>query len=797
MHPRAGKGTTFKDRPIEMALNITDRKRVEDELRKSEEKFRTLIETVDRTGQAMVLLKDTDQMKAACVFSNRTASAITGYGRDELARMSWMDLIDPSERKAVEDRYNRRMQGEIIDGLVKTRVLGKGNITFDIELAAVTTEFQGEKVLAVLFRNIDERRRSEEALRESEERFRLAFENANDGVCMVAPDGRLLKVNKRMCDIFGYSKEEFECMTVNDITHPEDQNISPTFIGQSISSGVESSVFEKRYFHQQGQMIYGQVSSSLVRDAKGNPMYFISHVQDITLRKQGEVERERLLSAIEQAGEMVEITDTEGTIQYVNPAFERTTGYTRDEVLGKNPRILKSGAQDEAFYKEMYQTITRGETWKGRFVNKRKDGTLYTEDATLSPVLNASKQVVSYVAVKRDMTEHLLSVKAKAELEQQFHQAQKLESVGRLAGGVAHDLNNLLSPILGFGELLLEDFGENDERKGSVKEIVDAGKRARNLVRQLLAFSRKQILEAKPIDLNRVLTQFEKLLRRTIREDIDLKIIPARSLPLIKADIGQLEQVIMNLAVNAQDAMPNGGSLNFETVVTELDEAYAALHEGVKPGPYVLLSVNDTGTGMDQETCKKIFEPFFTTKEKDKGTGLGLATVYGIVKQHGGNLRVYSEPGHGTTFKIYLPVSEETDEIKEMHALEPADLSGSETILVVEDSEQVRNLAKTVLKRKGYRVLVAENGKEALNVIEKHHGPVHLVLTDVVMPEMSGKELFHCISHRYPNVKLIYMSGYTNDVIAHKGVLDEGVHFIQKPFTVNALTAKVRKVLNQ
>ncbi len=481
---------------------------------------------------------------------------------------------------------------------------------------------------------------------------------------------------------------------------------------------------------------------------------------------------------------------------HFTPSNTQTTGYSREEVLGKNPRILKSGVQDDAFYRNMYDSISSGKIWKGRFVNRRKDGALYTEDATLSPVFDPLGRIVSYVAVKRDITEHLRSAERKAELEQQFQQAQKLESVGRLAGGVAHDLNNLLSPILGFGEMLMDDFDKNDQRKESVKAIVDAGNRARDLVRQLLAFSRKQIIETKPIDLSEVLVRFENLLRRTIREDIDLKIIPTPSLPSVKGDIGKLEQVIMNLAVNAQDAMPNGGLLCIETFETRLDEAYAALHEGVTPGDYVLLSVSDTGSGMDAETLKHIFEPFFTTKAKDKGTGLGLATVYGIIKQHGGHIRAYSEPGTGTTFKIYLPVSEGPAAAMESPAAEPTDLRGSETVLVVEDDGQVRHLARTILERKGYRVLTAENGKEALSVLQRHEGPVHLILTDVVMPGMSGKELLRNISRDHPGVKLIYMSGYTDNVIAHQGVLDEGVHFIQKPFNVSALAAKVRKVLN-
>jgi len=386
----------------------------------------------------------------------------------------------------------------------------------------------------------------------------------------------------------------------------------------------------------------------------------------------------------------------------------------------------------------------------------------------------------------------------KSQMEAQFHQAQKMESVGRLAGGVAHDLNNLLSPILGYGEMLLDEFIEGDDRKESVAQIVNAGERARDLVRQLLAFSRKQVLELKPIDLNNTVNGFKKLLRRTIREDVVIQFIPAPSIPHIRGDVGQLEQIIMNLMVNAQDAMPDGGILTIETAVTHLDDGYAAAYHDVMPGRFVMLAVSDTGHGMDTETQMQIFEPFFTTKEKGKGTGLGLATTYGIVKQHGGGIRVHSKPGQGTTFKIYLPALETTGCLAETTPAIPAeDLSGDETILLVEDSNWVRDMAGTLLKRQGYTVLVAENGTKALSVLENHDGTVHLLLTDVVMPGMNGKALFDLIRAKYPDMKVLYMSGYMDHEIVHHGVLDEGMQFIQKPFSVLALAAKVRETLHE
>jgi CheY-like chemotaxis protein len=331
-----------------------------------------------------------------------------------------------------------------------------------------------------------------------------------------------------------------------------------------------------------------------------------------------------------------------------------------------------------------------------------------------------------------------------------------------------------------------------------VEKIVQAARRARDLVRQLLAFSRKQVLELEPVDLNKILTEFEKLLRRTIREDVAVEIIPAPSLPPVKADVGQLEQVIMNLAVNAQDAMPDGGRLTIQTGLAKLDQAYAASHEEVTPGPHVMLCVSDTGCGMDACTSEQIFEPFFTTKAEQGGTGLGLATVYGIVKQHGGHIWVYSEPGQGATFRVYLPVSEVSTRPEKSRTIEgPTDRRGFETVLVVEDNRYVRRIAHTILERQGYSVLVAENGQEALSILEGHTGPLHLLFTDVVMPEMNGRALFDRITSRFPGIKVLYMSGYTNEVIAQRGVLDEGINFIQKPFSVQALVDKVRTVLDE
>jgi signal transduction histidine kinase len=398
-------------------------------------------------------------------------------------------------------------------------------------------------------------------------------------------------------------------------------------------------------------------------------------------------------------------------------------------------------------------------------------------------------------AVERELRE-AETRRARKQLEDQLRQAQKMESVGRLAGGIAHDFNNLLTIIAGYSQLGLELVSPKDPVAGHLGEIKRAADRAAELTRQLLAFSRRQVLSFQVINLNAIVTGMDRMLRRLIGEDVELETRLAPGLGRVKADPGQIEQVIMNLAINARDAMPWGGKLTLETRNVELDEKYAASHASVKPGPYVLLAVSDSGAGMDKEVLEHIFEPFFTTKEQGKGTGLGLAMVYGTIKQCGGFIWVYSEKGKGATFKIYLPLVEEGEEGEATQAVEERPLTGTETILLVEDETGVRGLAEQVLADYGYRVLAASRGEEALRLAAQSDGPLHLLLTDVVMPGMSGRELAERLHPSKPGLKVLYMSGYTDEAIVRHGVLEEGVEFLQKPFTPQALARKVRQVLD-
>jgi signal transduction histidine kinase len=396
---------------------------------------------------------------------------------------------------------------------------------------------------------------------------------------------------------------------------------------------------------------------------------------------------------------------------------------------------------------------------------------------------------------------HLSREKAEAlsalrESQEQLLQSQKLEAVGQLAGGIAHDFNNLLTVIIGYSELVLRTTAADHPHLPKLQEIKKAARHAASLTRQLLAFSRKQVLQPKVLELNSIVPEIERMLRRVIGEDIELRTTLQPDLGKIEADPGQVEQVIMNLAVNARDAMPAGGKLTIETADVYLDETYTRHHVGSVPGPYVMLAISDTGAGMDEETQSRIFEPFFTTKPLHKGTGLGLSTVYGIVKQSGGNIWVYSEVGRGTTFKIYLPRTDKGLDAYKQTELDANLLRGNETVLLVEDADSLRKLAREVLETNGYTVLEAASGLEALRICGQSGIPIHLLLTDVVMPEMSGRELANQLAPLHPQMRVLYMSGYTDDTIVHHGVLEPGINFIQKPFTPDQLATRVREVLN-
>ena len=613
---------------------------------------------------------------------------------------------------------------------------------------------------------------------------------------------RHVYVNRGITRNLGYTPEEIQHMATSffdTLLHPEDLALLPE--RQSRFDATRNGhVFETEYRmrHKNGEWRWlWSMDRVFKRAADGTPQQIIGIAQDITARKQSEATRreseERYRLLFESNPLPMWVYDLE-TLSFlaVNEAAVQHYGYSREEFLAMTIKEIRPPEEVPSLLNRVSQ-VSSGLDMAGAWRHRKKDGSVIAVEITSHVIDFLGKRAELVLA--NDITERLRTEQALRESEEQLRASQRLEAVGQLAGGVAHDFNNLLTVITGYSDLLLRRLPEEDSQRQKILEIKQAAERAAALTRQLLAFSRKQVLQPKVLDLNCLVTETSKMLRRLIGEDIELVLALKSALGRVLADPGQLEQVIMNLVVNARDAMPQGGKIIIETHNVELSETYAGMHLAVKPGPYVMLAISDTGNGMDAETQQHIFEPFFTTKEVGKGTGLGLATVYGIVKQSGGNIWLYSEVGRGTTFKIYLPrVEEKAAGPQPVHARAEM-LRATETVLLVEDEAIVRALTRSILEESGYQVLEAAHGEEALRACERHEGPIHLLLTDVVMPLLSGRELAERIAQLRPAVRVLYMSGYTDDAIVHHGVLEAGTAFLEKPFTPEALTRKVREVL--
>ncbi len=501
--------------------------------------------------------------------------------------------------------------------------------------------------------------------------------------------------------------------------------------------------------------------------------------------RESEARAQRILDTTREG---VWMTDVSGRTTFVNRQMAAMVGHPEAELLG---RSLFDFLHPESRVRVMadFERRRQGVPGQSDARLRRRDGSDLWVLLDSVPLLDSTGKPEGELAMMMDLT-------IPRRLEDQLRQAQKMEAVGSLAGGVAHDFNNILSVILSYTHLMLDGLKEGDPLRDDVKEVRRAGERAVELTRQLLAFSRQQMLQPRVVDLNQIVLGLQKMLRRMLSEDVQLSLLTAASVGPVFADPGQVEQILMNLVVNARDAMPDGGSITIETANVNLDVGYASTHHDVVPGPYVMFAVTDTGTGMDAAVQARIFEPFFTTKEQGKGTGLGLSTVFGIVKQSGGHIWLYSEPGKGTTFKVYLPRTDKQPEAPVAAVEAPDTLRGSETVLVVEDEEQVRTIIRSVLRGHGYNVLEAQNGGEAFLIAEQYGAKIHLLLTDVVMPRMSGRQLAERLAPARPEMKVMYLSGYTENAIVHHGVLDAGVFFLQKPFTPDTLGRKVREVLD-
>jgi PAS domain S-box-containing protein len=606
---------------------------------------------------------------------------------------------------------------------------------------------------------------------------------------------RTLYINEAGRKMVGIDNEDVLTLSISDLT--------PDWAYQLIrSEGMPTAVRQGSWTgetalrHRDGRQI--PVSQVILahKTPGGAVEYFSTVARDISERKRADEAlrqaEEKYRSIFENAVEGIFQSTLSGRIMTANRAMARILGYDSPAELtaafsDDGSHLHVQPEQHAAFIQLLEQ---RGEAQGIEIQLYRKDGSSIWVSLSARAIQNSAGELIHYEGILEDISE-------RKRLQQQLIQAQKMEGIGRLAGGVAHDFNNLLTAIIGYGQITLADLGDLDRTRSNVAEIIRAGERAASLTTQLLAFSRKQVLQPLVIDLNAIVSTMTKLLERLIGEDIEIITIADPSLGTVRADPGQIEQVLSNLAVNARDAMPHGGKITIETHNVYLDESFAGSQPGAKPGPYVLLAVSDTGGGMDAHVRSLIFEPFFTTKEQGKGTGLGLSTVYGIIKQSGGEILVYSEPGRGATFKVYLPRVDEAVEVTAISDPLKHTAGGSETVLLAEDEELVRHLAVDILEGHGYTVLQASTGEEALRIAQEHEGRIDLLFTDVVMPRMNGKELADRISELHPEVKVLYASGYTDEAIVHLGVLEPGIAFLQKPFTPSSLARKVREVLGE
>jgi two-component system, cell cycle sensor histidine kinase and response regulator CckA len=499
----------------------------------------------------------------------------------------------------------------------------------------------------------------------------------------------------------------------------------------------------------------------------------------------------QLFCAVENSADTILVTDGEGTIEYVNPAFETITGYSLQEIIGKSQNILNSELHAPLLYRELWETIRTGDGDRSIAVKRRKNGEVYYADESVRPIRNAEGEITHYVCNGRDLTERL-------RIEAELVQSQKMDAIGRLAGGVAHDFNNLLTIIISYSELALDSVVPGSSTRARIQEVLSAAHRAADLTRQLLAFSRKQPQALRVAELNPVIGAIAKTLNRLIGEDIELEFVQGEGIGRVRLDPVQIEQILMNLAANSRDAMPEGGRCTIHTSNVQLDQEYVDRKRAIIPiGRYAVLTVTDSGSGIPPEHLPHVFEPFYTTKPSGKGTGLGLATVYGIVKQNHGYVWVYSEPGMGTTFKVYLPcVPERQSTIETAEDAPETILRGTETVLLVEDEDALRRAAVEFLGLRGYTVLEAKDGLDALSIMKSHESPIHLTVTDVVMPHMSGGELARELGKARPETKLLFVSGYPGQTVVDHKVVDVESNFLQKPFTLKQLAKKVRTVLD-
>ncbi len=717
---------------------------------------------------------------------------MTGYSASEITATDFQSLTHPEDLPRQIAFDHKLITGKINSYQMDKRYIRKDGSFFWGDLS-VTGLYEDDGTLTGmvgLVVDITQRKQGEAALATSEVRFRTIIDNLEHiPVQGYDENHRIIYWNTASTDLYGYSKEEAIGKKIEDL-------IIPLQMREEVVESIQHWLAEDHPIASR---------KSILRDKEGNDIpVFSSHIMhttpsgakelfcvDIDLRMLQQAEKQllRLAVAIEQSGEAIVITDPEGVIEYVNPTFTAITGYTQTEAIGEEPCILSSGEHSDAVYAELWDTITQGKTWKGRFINKKKDGSFYTEKATISPVIDTTGAIVNYIAIKRDITEQLLT-------EEKYRHSQKMEAVGQLAGGVAHDFNNMLAIILGQVEIALIKIQPGDPLEKRLQEIRLAANRSSNLTQQLLGFARKQSRQPQVLNLNDTVANMLIMLKRLIGEDLELRWIAGAEVAFVDIDPSHFDQILTNLIINARDAIDNNGVISVKTEDVVLDKNFCLDHPGCYSGEYVLLSITDTGCGMTQEVMEKIFDPFFTTKGIGKGTGLGLSMVFGLIKQNNGYILVDSTPGEGSTFNIYFPLVQIEKEKKATVSNSGILVRGSETVLIVEDESSLLDITINMLTEAGYKVLSAHGPFAAIQQAEKYKGSIDLLLTDIVMPKMNGVELSEYLVKIKPELKILYMSGYPKKHFNQLRQHNTSAQLLKKPFSLYKLTQKVREVLD-